>query len=471
MPEPVIDPNLFILKISPETVFSSFRQEILELLKDFSSLYSVPIALILNGRQEYLSNPTEMASYCRVLWGHEELRARCLRDHESRAGQKGEHLAYRPCHAGLFNLSLSLDLGELGKGTLLAGQRSGIGVPAELATISIERHSHFLREAEDVLSSNEIISLEQHWQKPNVEAPSVSPRWSLEEDFKFVRALGNLLESYLRRRYQEEIQKMRFERGVSRLLHELSNTSVYMDLNASGLIKLIDKSRTDPDALARIKHYAAIVRAMALENRYECLNLLNALKGDSSSSMAGTEPEWIDVMDVLRDLWPAFTFLAEHEGKAIRFESPQTQDLATARLPKIPALSATVRRAIYNVFSNALKYSFSRLSLRDQDRYILVKATPRYSADGAMFALSFSNYGIPFQDLQEKQRATEFGFRGKAAVAERPIGSGIGLNEVYRIMKTHGGFVRIDSEPIGKSPALTVVWLIFRTQTHLSRRR
>jgi hypothetical protein len=168
MPDTTLDPNLFILRIDPETVFSSFRGEVLELLKNFSSLYSVPIALILNGRQEYLSNNTEMSSFCRILWEHPELRARCLRDHESRAGQKGEDLVYQPCHAGLLNLSLALDLGELGKGTLLAGQRSNLSFPHDLATSSIERHAQFIKGARHILTDGELGGLEQHWREPDI---------------------------------------------------------------------------------------------------------------------------------------------------------------------------------------------------------------------------------------------------------------------------------------------------------------
>jgi signal transduction histidine kinase len=174
-----------------------------------------------------------------------------------------------------------------------------------------------------------------------------------------------------------------------------------------------------------------------------------------------------DVATILRDLWPTFEFIAAGDAMSIRFESTDGSDIASLRMPTIRCVRTMIERAVLNVFTNALKYSY-KPTPTSGDRFIVVRASPRYDTRGSMFSVSISNYGVPFESVEEVRQATQFGFRGRAAQAERPIGSGVGLFEASRIMKYHGGFVRIQTTP-SKEPQMTVVWLVFHCPSRLEQ--
>lgn len=459
-----------MLAVSPEEVFGGFRAELKELIRDFTELHDIPVALILNGKQEYLSDSNRLSAFCGVLWKHAELRKLCLADHEGRSAVEAEDLTFTTCHAGLFNVSLSLDCGPLGAGALLAGQRAGTRFSREVARTGEKRYRRFLSSAASNLTRAELSKLEAVRNDMETKEGAGNYAFQADTDILFVRAFGKVIENYIRRRYAEQLEKISFDRGLARLLHEVANSSVYLDLNARGLLEYLPRIEREPEARRIVENSGRTIAALALESRYEVQNLLASLRpgdaADQDSWKGDTEP--LDLGAVLRELWPAMRFLSEHEGKRLQFDHKSAQaPLAELTFPRIRGHRAMLLRAIFNVFSNALKYSYRRLSNDDQDRYISVRATPSYSSNRPLFALSFSSLGIAFASRREIQAATEYGFRGSYAVSERPIGSGIGLAEVQRIMRLHGGFVRITSNPIGQSPAHTVVWLVFKVPSGL----
>jgi signal transduction histidine kinase len=137
------------------------------------------------------------------------------------------------------------------------------------------------------------------------------------------------------------------------------------------------------------------------------------------------------------------------------------------QFPHVRVYRPMIMRALFNIFSNAIKYSFHSSKDASRERYIRVVTRRRYSTNPLSFSITLESFGVGFSSLEELRHAAEFGFRGSLAVLERPIGSGIGLAEVRRIMKMHGGILQIRSEPIGRSPALTKVALIFRVPSGL----
>jgi signal transduction histidine kinase len=146
--------------------------------------------------------------------------------------------------------------------------------------------------------------------------------------------------------------------------------------------------------------------------------------------------------------------------KDIRIES-----FGLEELPDIRGYELDLRRAVHNLLNNAIKYSYHSVS--DAKRVIRIRTRVPYDPGfrKRRLAVIFDNYGLGLAP-DEKAHALKPGFRGRQAQAEVPSGSGIGLSEVAKIMKRHGGDVKIDSRELhvtkeGMTTYRTAVELIF----------
>jgi signal transduction histidine kinase len=280
-----------------------------------------------------------------------------------------------------------------------------------------------------------------------------------------------VIEDYISARYAQIQKQHAMERGLVRMIHEIANSAVYIDVNARSLTKGLSNAVPQLAMARQLLEYSQIIGGSVLEARYLCLNLLSALSPGLATREESRTAVHCDVASILREMWPTFELLAAREELALRFESTVDVPLASIALPQVWCVPAMLKRAVFNLVSNALKYSYAAGGERDADsayeNFITFRATPRYAKDGSMFALSLSSFGVPFASRAEVQKATTFGFRGAHAMKDRPIGSGVGLYEAQKIMEYHNGFVRIETEPSDDSGQHTVVWLVFRLNTKL----
>ena len=145
-------------------------------------------------------------------------------------------------------------------------------------------------------------------------------------------------------------------------------------------------------------------------------------------------------------------------GKGITIVCAEAPDKLWVR-----GVQAELSRAIHNVLSNAVKYSYHSTDYRHREIRMWWKVPYDPGFRAQRFSLTIQSYGLGVTQEEMKQIGKP-GFRGKQAIAEMPIGSGIGLSEVKKIMALHAGEMKFRSQELhrgsGEPTYLTEVELI-----------
>jgi signal transduction histidine kinase len=115
-----------------------------------------------------------------------------------------------------------------------------------------------------------------------------------------------------------------------------------------------------------------------------------------------------------------------------------------ADLPGIRADCEALRRALWNLLENAVKYSPAPARIR-------VEAA---GEDGKL-AIRVRDEGIGIPPAEQAQVFRKF-FRGSEALARGVKGTGIGLAMVRHIVDGHGGEIKLESEP-GRGSTFTIL--------------
>jgi signal transduction histidine kinase len=110
-----------------------------------------------------------------------------------------------------------------------------------------------------------------------------------------------------------------------------------------------------------------------------------------------------------------------------------------ADLPPVKGDAAALRRVFENLLTNAAKFAAAGGSLG-------VRATPRADGRAVVVHVEDRGPGIP---AAERERVFEPFYRGPAAERNHAPGSGLGLALVKRVVRAHGGSVRLDSREGG----------------------
>lgn len=100
--------------------------------------------------------------------------------------------------------------------------------------------------------------------------------------------------------------------------------------------------------------------------------------------------------------------------------------------------------AVYNLITNAIKYSPERTS-------ITVAIEPR--GEEARLAIRDQGYGMDEKEV--KKLFTKF-FRARSAEQSGEVGTGLGLSIVDQVIRLHGGRIQVDSKP-GEGSCFTVI--------------
>lgn len=146
----------------------------------------------------------------------------------------------------------------------------------------------------------------------------------------------------------------------------------------------------------------------------------------------------VAAVDVAQAAIEASGPLLSETGTHVDIEAPDTPLIVRAN-------HASLARSVQNLISNAVKYGGA-------DRWVGVRVAP---ADGRMVAISVSDHGsgIPEADLS---KIFEPFYRGQRALDGQVHGSGLGLSLVDRIVRQHGGRVRVQSGTKGTTFTLLV---------------
>jgi signal transduction histidine kinase len=108
-------------------------------------------------------------------------------------------------------------------------------------------------------------------------------------------------------------------------------------------------------------------------------------------------------------------------------------------LPDVRGDAAALRRVLTNLLTNAVKFAAS-------GRFVAVRAARAAGGHAVVLRVEDHGPGIP---PTERKRVFEPFYRGAAAERNDTPGSGLGLSLVRRVVKAHGGRVRVEGREEG----------------------
>jgi len=223
----------------------------------------------------------------------------------------------------------------------------------------------------------------------------------------------------------EEADQMK-NRIMGIVAHDLSNPLTVV-IGYLGLMR-------DDAANAALKEEVEII----LRNCKKMSSIIDSLL-DSSVARAGglkLSPAGLDLRKFLGQICVDSRILAEPKSISLKLELP----------PELPELSADhfrLLQAFDNLISNAVKYSFPNTT---------ITLSARVAARAVEVSVADQGQGIPPGELSKLFK--EFGRTSVQPTAgERSIG--LGLSIAYRIVKAHGGTIRVKSRP-GAGTVFTV---------------
>ncbi len=154
---------------------------------------------------------------------------------------------------------------------------------------------------------------------------------------------------------------------------------------------------------------------------------------------------WGDVIPVVLDIVNAFTEEAEAKQVAIRFEGPESAEFFFS--------INTIDRILYNLLSNALKYSNSG----DIIKIKIIK-----EQNGLKLFVSDMGKGIT-----EEEQHNIFKRYYRVLDNEDQKGSGIGLSLVKELVELHKGEINVESRVEAPSGTIFSVWLPLEQKSYI----
>lgn len=409
-----------------------------DLLQAFCVANRFPMFLYLNEVQILQSSPETMPFFCQVMLSNPETRHLCAVDGNRRATGAEPEVSpgIQMCHAGMLNRKRSIDTGPAGQMVLVFGARRSTSAEAESRrNLVIERQkSSFQRE------------LRQADRRYRKQGPISDP------DLRLMDTIAAMVQSFLRATFT-------FHYLSINMAHELANSMLGTGLMMQEIDDILSHGGKR-DFLSELRMLADHQSHVLAECRLALYVIRNFLSHSSEyryNEVVSPSFSKTAITPILRDMISLYSRIAARKGIKIIAE----------KLEEVPAIRGSdieIRRAFHNVLNNAVKYSYrSSVSQRTIDILIQKPYDPGFRK--LRFAVIVKNFGLGVTAMEERS-VFRPGFRGNQALREVPIGSGIGLSEVAKIMRLHGGEAKFKSREVHKDEHdeptfLTTVSLIF----------
>jgi len=413
------------------------------LLEAFSKATDVPISGFLGGAQIFQSSMETMPPFCQQMLGAPATATRCVADGARRAAADDQGLYFNGtthyCHAGMLNGRRDIETVVVGTLTLFFGSTKSINKDA------VKRRESAIEAARavDVALAERLQAADESDTRGGDIDPSAT-------------ALINVIADTIEQLIRVTVGLRSFMRNMT---HELSLVMLETGLLAAEMenaIELLGSANVDQvrSELQRQRRHILDQSQLGL---HIVRNFLSHTSETHYSEAVPTHFVEINLNELLSDL------IDQHKqsaaSKNIRFH------VSGLTLPKILGLPMEIRRLFHNVLNNAIKYSYH--SIPETQRTIVIRSKVPYDPGFARlrFAIAIENYGIGLAK-DEIHNVFKAGFRGRQAAAEVPIGAGIGLSEALKIMKLHGGDIKIRSRPVHETDVsgltyVTSVELVF----------
>ena len=224
---------------------------------------------------------------------------------------------------------------------------------------------------------------------------------------------------------------------VSSVSHDLKTPLALIQLFAETL-ELGRLKNTD-----RAQEYYRIINSEARKLTRLINNLLDFSKIEAGLRRYKREP--VNLTDVTR-----------HVLESLDSQFRHNQYTVTSRLTRdVPVLidAEAAEQALENLLSNAMKYS-------PDHREIVVEV----DRAGSYGIVRVRDYGIGIPTRLQRKIFRKF-YRVQTDAGSGPQGTGLGLAIVDHVMRAHGGFVRVDSEP-GYGSTFTLHFPLHAGESH-----
>ncbi len=166
---------------------------------------------------------------------------------------------------------------------------------------------------------------------------------------------------------------------------------------------------------------------------------LSALRDFLTTGMREEEPqEEISVLELVTQAIKNMEGFAESRGVEIRLKN-----LCGAVEPKVWGRKRELLRAISNIVHNAVKYTWHRSRGKMPWVGVTIECDSPYPKE---VRIAVENWGVPIPE-DEYETIFEIGYRGRLATDRYRMGTGIGLADAKRVLKDHGGDIKVESRP------------------------
>lgn len=426
--------------------FSSVWKLIEKALEAFSTVSGLPIFVYFREEQIFASTIAKMPVYCQLMLANAETRAACTKDGLRRANLTTADLEknVQMCHAGMINGRREIQT-EIGTITILFGS---ISSPR---AVSVERRlEHIQRiKIQDQDLGERLATANEQSSDPK----PIDEAFFEKEHLKLLNAMCGLVERLLKSTVGFRVLTTNMAHELIFSLGELGHVAA---INLDILKTL--QSNLDAESYNEMHSLNSILTSETRLGLYLVRNILSHTSEATYAKVVKPAFSTISLSNVLEEMVELYKWRAREKDIVFEIDSFDS-------LPPVKGLDMEIRRVFHNVLNNALKYSYH--SIDSKKRLIRIKFKIPYDPGfhKPSFAIIFENYGLGLSD-EEQRIALKAGVRGKQAIREVPIGAGIGLSEVEKIMRIHKGSVKIQSKPLhlnidGGSTYLTEVKLIF----------
>ncbi len=423
------------------------------ILEAFSKATGLPIFAYLSDSKVFQSSMETMPPFCTVMLNSDALAHLCVEDGLRRAKQIEPDITGRShvqfCHAGMVNGRCDIETGCVGVLTVLFGSKKS------LEPLAVKRRAALV--AAIPHNSEDAKKLER--------ADKIDSKAGIidESDVLLMNAISDILKQLIE-------ATVGFRSLTINMAHELS----LMMLDAGLLAREMKDSISDlagaatfEDGLATLVEEREHIDRECQLGLYIVRNFLSHASEARYHQVIRPKFEQVNLVNLLTDMIDLHRRYAKTKG--VSFDVNDLSDV-----PPIYGSEMEISRLFHNVFNNAIKYSYR--SLPAVQRTIRIRSKVPYDPGfrRRRFSITVENYGL---GISKSEGASVFkpGVRGEQAIAEVPVGSGIGLSEAMKIMQLHNGDLKFRSHPLhegstGRKTYLTEVELIFPYRTSAMQR-
>lgn len=423
--------------------FLSVWPVIESILEAFSRATKLPIFVYLNEIKVFQSSMETMPPFCAEMLNDPEMAALCTVDGLRRAKKLEPDIAeqIQYCHAGMMNGRREIDTECVGILAILFGSKKSIDDRA------IVRRQWVIQIAKQ--HREELYNLLKQADSSDTDIGSID-----KSDAVLMDAISDIIRRLIS-------ATVGFRSLSMNMAHELSLTMLGLGLFAKELALHINSYTQESDVkpfIDDLKQTQKHILTEAQLGLYIVRNFLSYISESRYQEVVKPKFKEIDMGELLIEMVDLHQLFAATKDLTFQLSG-------VPEIPKIIGSDMEIRRLFHNILNNTIKYSYH--SIQQSQRIIRIRSRVPYDPGfrRKRFSICFENYGLGLSE-DEIHNVIRAGFRGTQAIAEVPIGAGIGLSEAEKIMRAHNGEIKIRSKKLHESilknaTYLTTIELIF----------